>query len=532
MSGSTWGHLIQHQNTFEGDLLQLFAKYPNRFEQFSLQVGDILFDYSKQRITNETLQLLVALAEESQLTEHRKALFSGEKINFSEGRAVLHPLLRDLSDTPFFFEGKNIKADIHAVLQQLETFTDNIRQQYHCGITGKPFTDIVCLGIGGSELGPSLVNEALGAYKTTHLKFHFVSNVDGHTLNTTLNILDPCTTLCIISSKTFTTPETMQNAKSIKEWFSTEFKSEQKAIQHCVAVTAQRDKAMAFGILPTHIFDLWDWVGGRYSIWSAVGLPVILAIGVPSFREFLKGAYEMDKHFYSAPFDSNMPVLMALLGIWNNNFWGFSTHAVLPYDDRLARFPAYLQQLEMESNGKSIARDGQSIAHNTAGVIWGGVGCNGQHAYMQLLHQGTHIIPVDFLLAVQGASVYPEQQKLLVASCFSQSKALMEGQICTEEGQPLDNAKVCSGNRPSSTILYPKLTPKILGSLIAAYEHKVFVQGIIWGINSFDQWGVELGKTLAKKILNDLDKKSNEIISDGSTKGLIQFFQQKNLDIM
>lgn len=526
MLSSAWVQLTQHKNSFDGDLQKLFTENPNRFLQFSLQVGDILFDYSKQRITSETIHLLSSLAEDLSLKKYQDAFFSGEKINLSERRAVLHPLLRDSSPKPFILDGNNIKADIQRVLQQLEAFSNNIRDQQYVGATNKPFTDILCLGIGGSELGPSLVNEALASYKTTSLQFHFISNVDGYTLHNTLETLDPGTTLCIISSKTFTTPETMQNAQSVKEWFRRAFKSETQVEQHCVAVTAHRDRAVTFGILPHLIFDFWDWVGGRYSIWSAVGLPVILAIGMSSFKEFLLGAYEMDQHFCLAPFQSNMPVLMALLGIWNSNFLGFSTHAILPYDDRLNRFPAYLQQLEMESNGKAVSQEEHSVEHKTANVIWGGVGCNGQHAYMQLLHQGTEVVPVDFLLAAQGNPLYPEQQKLLVASCFSQSKALMEGQQFTDNGQPLRGAKVCTGNRPSSTFLYPKLTPKILGSLIAAYEHKVFVQGVIWGINSFDQWGVELGKVLAKKILNDLGKEPSDILSDSSTKGLIQFFQK------
>jgi len=525
-----FARLSQHRGTFHWTLRTLFSQNPNRFNRFSLQVGDLLFDYSKQRITLDTLSLLLSLAEECRFHWYREALFSGVKLNDSEERPALHTVLRDPTSTPFDLEGVDIKTRVHATLSRLETFADSIRLQKRFGSHGTPFTDILCLGIGGSGLGPAFVTEALSTYKNSALNFHFISNIDGHTLSKTLAQLNPATTFSIVSSKTFTTSETLENAQSIWRWFRKSMPDTHIA-QHWAAVTAHRKRAEAFGILPDHIFDFWDWVGGRYSIWSAVGLPVILAIGMPQFKAFLAGAYEMDRHFCNAPLAQNMPVLMALLSIWNRNFWEYPTHAILPYDDALAQFPAYLQQLEMESNGKSINKQGERIDHATAGVIWGDIGCNGQHAFMQLLHQGTQIVPVDFLISVQGDDAFPEHQKLLVANCLSQSKALMEGNIPlnnTNTPSMLSNPKTCLGDRPSSTLMYPRLTPHILGALIAAYEHKVFTQGVIWGINPFDQWGVELGKGLTHQIRAHLDTPmgSDDTPSDSSTLGLIRFFQK------
>jgi glucose-6-phosphate isomerase len=568
MHKQSWQALIQHQRQFSNSLPMLFAEDADRFQNFSIEACNILFDYSKQRIQKSTIDLLCALAEDSNLNQSRQALFSGEKINRSENQPALHSALRDSSQDPIWVDGKNVKLDIQTVLQRLETFSEDIRHHRLLGATGEAFSDVICLGIGGSELGPALLTQALQEYKNAQLQMHFISNVDGKTVTKILNHLDPQKTLCIISSKTFTTPETLQNAKIVKAWYEAAFKSETAVAKHLVAVTSAAALAINFGVSPCNIFEFWRWVGGRYSVWSAVGLPAILSMGMTNFKALLVGAEEMDQHFKTAPFSENMPVMMALLSIWNRNFWNFSAQAIIPYDDGLEKLPAYIQQLEMESNGKAVDQNGETLSYNTAPLIWGGVGCNGQHAFMQLLHQGTDIIPVDFLIGVQGEPGLTEHQALLLANCFAQSKALMEGQRLTtynmqtiKDGSSQDNstkdspsaeslnqAKHCPGNRPSSTLIYPKLTPKVLGSLLALFEHKVFVQGVIWGINSFDQWGVELGKTLAKNILlqldNGLDNRSSDKqmqaqemnnkqmdnqLLDSSTTGLLQFVKKKNL---
>lgn len=555
MQSVFWSEVYQQKKALENvSIRDLFVKNPKRFEQFSLCVGNLLLDYSKQQIDKETLDKLIQLAESYKLSDSIQALFYGEKINQSEDRAVLHTALRDFSSNPIHQEGEDIKCDIKTVLQQMELFAEQIQKGEYRGATDLPFTDVICLGIGGSELGPRLVMEALATYQVNDLKFHFISNVFGSTLSNKCRQLNPETTLCIISSKTFTTPETLQNAKALKTWFEKKLPSENKllckenASKHLVAVTAAPQLALEFGILENNIFKFWPWVGGRFSIWSAVGLPVILSIGMRHFMSFLRGARSMDTHFYTADFSQNMPVILALLGIWNHTVLEMNTQAIIPYDDRLQHLPAYLQQLEMESNGKSMNIRGETITYNTAPIVWGGVGCNGQHAYMQLLHQGKTIIPVDFLISAKGDEDFPEHHQLLVASCFTQSKALMEGQVEVELQDSMDNTllnkfKACPGNRPSSTLMYSDLTPETLGALIALYEHKVFVQGRIWEINSFDQWGVELGKTLARKILNEMstlnEKVENEKAefatedmieteNDSSTAGLMKYYNYYN----
>jgi len=529
----SWQALQAHQKSLENvHLRDLFAADPKRFEKFSIQVGGLLLDFSKQRITEEVLQKLCQLARECDIEAMRDALFSGFNLNTSEQRPALHTALRDPKKDPLLVDGVDIKPLISIALDKIENFSENLRAGKYLGASDQKITDVLSLGIGGSELGPKMVCRALQAFQTTDIKIHFVSNVDGQSLYTLLKKLNPHNTVCIINSKTFTTPETMTNANIVKNWFLDTFQNEKKAIKHLLAVTAYPHRAQSFGIPAEQIFEFWDWVGGRYSIWSAVGLPIAILLGASQFKAFLAGAYSMDEHFQKAPLASNMPVLLALLGIWNINFWDCDTHAVLPYEDGLIDFPAYLQQLEMESNGKMAGKEGGFLSYATAPVIWGGVGCNGQHAYMQLLHQGSMVIPADFLVGVQGNHPFVEQQKLLVASCFSQSKALMEGTL--EVSEAIDSseenlkkfAKFYPGNRPSNTILYKELTPFTLGSLIALYEHKVFVQGIIWGINSFDQWGVELGKTLIKNILPELEKEQHMINMDQSTEGLIAFYQQ------
>lgn len=518
----SWQDLILHQKTLAAfSLTTLFEENNKRFDEMSFEVGEILFDFSKQHITQATIERLCALAKESKLAEKRSSLFLGEKINYTETRSVLHTILRDFSSDPFLLSGVNLKQNVQQVLQKMESLSDLIHQQKTKSATGKIFTDLLCLGIGGSELGPSLVTEALSTQNALRLKPHFLSNIDGRTLHKTLKHLNPETTLCIISSKTFTTPETLANAIAVKTWYQNHL-GMQTAMAHFLAVTADPNRARAFGVQEDNIFEFWEWVGGRYSIWSAVGLPIILSLGFSVFKEFLQGAFDMDRHFVEAPFSQNMPVLMGLIGIWNNNFWGHHTQAILPYEDALRLFPSYLQQLEMESNGKSVGISEHECSHATAPILFGGIGCNGQHAYMQLLHQGHQVVPVDFLIPAKTQAPYNEHHKLLLASCLSQSKALMEGQKETTA------YKCCPGNRPSTTLMYSELTPRVLGNLLALYEHKVFVQGVIWGINSFDQWGVELGKTLAKAILPALDQNEPKLPMDSSTAGLIKFFQKKN----
>jgi glucose-6-phosphate isomerase len=501
-------------------LSDLFEADPHRFEKFSFKYNGLLLDYSKQRINSETLQKLIALAEAGDLKHQIQSLFAGGLVNRSEGRPALHMALRNPNST----------ASIQAVLDRLERWVEALREGKKQGARQMRITDIISLGIGGSDLGPSMVLEALREYHSAPIQVHFISNLDGQSLASVLAKCNPATTFCVINSKTFTTLETMHNAKRVKAWFSNAF-SERDALAHFVGVTANPEQAKKFGIHPENIFEFWDFVGGRYSVWSAVGLPIALTIGMDHFRSFLAGAYAMDRHFQEAPFDRNMPVLMALLGIWNSNFWECKTQAIIPYDDGLRKFPDYLQQLEMESNGKKAHQTEGFVDHTTAPIIWGGVGCNSQHAYMQLLHQGTEVVPVDFLISVTGHSDFVEHQQLLVASCLSQSKALMEGNGLDSLGaDPLAAAKHCFGNRPSNTLIYPKLTPAVLGSLIALYEHKVFVQGVLWGINSFDQWGVELGKKLVDKILPYLKTTSGNTVldnaMDSSTAGLIQFFKE------
>jgi len=522
----SWRALEHHQKLMRDVRLKdLFADDPHRFKKFSLQVGDLLFDFSKQRVISQSLEKLCSLAEEHALEQERSALFLGRSINSSENRPALHTALRDPSKTPILVNGEDIKPLIQAVLQKMEIFSEKLRTGEYLGATGQLVTDVLLLGIGGSFLGPQLVTRALKPFQQSKISLHFVSNVDGESLNNALKAVNPHQTLCLINSKSFTTPETLLNAESVKKWYQAAFQIESKVNDHLFAVTAKPEKALSFGIPKDNIFEFWEWVGGRYSIWSSVGLPVAILLGMEHFRAFLNGAYKIDHHFQSAPLAENMPVLMALLGIWNINFWHYFTLAIIPYCDGLSDFPAYLQQLEMESNGKRVNKAGELLTYATAPTIWGGVGCNGQHAYMQWLHQGPLIAPIDFLVGVKSTeTAFPEQQKFLMANCFSQSKALMEGTLLKDNPETLNNAAYCPGNRPSNTLLYPSLTPEILGSLIALYEHKVFVQGVIWNINSFDQWGVELGKTLVKSLLPQLDKQQILGQNDTSTEGLISFY--------
>jgi glucose-6-phosphate isomerase len=514
-------------------LRDLFSQDPNRFPRFSAEAAGLFLDYSKNRISDETMQLLLALARERDIESRRDAMFSGEKINRTEQRAALHTALRAPRDTALAVDGQNIMADIHAVLDRMKPFTEQIRSGRWTGRTGQAITDIVNIGIGGSDLGPKMTCQALRSFAHPRLTMHFVSNVDGHDLDAVLSKANPDTTLFIIASKTFTTLETMMNAQSARSWFLRHGK-ESDLPKHFVAVSTNTEAVKAFGIDPANMFPFWDWVGGRYSVWSAIGLPLALAIGFENFREFLAGAHAMDRHFRTAALEQNMPVILALIGLWYRNFFNSTSISIAPYHQDLRYFPSYLQQLEMESNGKRVAMDGTPLSIATCPVIWGDTGTNGQHAYFQLLHQGTDIIPVDFIAALKPAHGLPGHHAALLANCFAQSEAFMRGRTADEVRADMQEGKSASadidylashktfpGNRPSNTILMEALTPAALGALIALYEHKTFVQGVLWGVNSFDQWGVELGKVLAKNIQSELDGTAKPGLHDSSTNGLI-----------
>lgn len=517
-------------------LRELFRN-PQRFEQFSIHFGDILFDYSKNRINSETKALLIQFAQECGLKQAIEAMFNGEKINQTEGRAVLHTALRNPAKSGFLLEGKDILPDIHRVLDKMEKFSNQLISGTWKGFTGKPITDIVNIGIGGSDLGPVMVTEALKAY-SNHLKLHFVSNVDGTHLAETLKNIDPETTLFMIASKTFTTQETMANAFSARDWFIKGGAQQADVAKHFVAISTNAEGVSKFGIDTENMFEFWDWVGGRYSLWSGIGLSIACGIGFKNFRLLLDGAYEADEHFRNAPFEENIPVIMALLGIWYTNFFDAESHAILPYDQYMHRFAAYFQQGDMESNGKSIDRTGEAVDYQTGPIIWGEPGTNGQHAFYQLIHQGTRLIPCDFIAPAQSLNPIGNHHQLLLSNFFAQTEALMNGKSRSEVENELKSAvksaeeiakiapfKVFEGNKPSNSILIKKITPKALGSLIAFYEHKIFVQGIIWNIFSFDQWGVELGKQLAGRILPELEDDQPVTGHDASTNGLINQYK-------
>ncbi len=525
-----------HATAAQWHLRDLFARQPDRFERMHVRAAGLLLDYSKNRLNADTLSLLMSLARERGVEALREAMFSGEKINFTEQRAVLHTALRAPADAcDAQVDGQPVAAEVHAVLQHIREFSERVRGGQWRGYTGREITDIVNIGIGGSFLGPQMVCTALRDYRHARLTAHFVSNVDGHDLDEVLARIDPETTLFIVASKTFTTQETMLNAKSARAWFLQHGKSEDLA-KHFVAVSTNAKEVSAFGIDTENMFPFWDWVGGRYSVWSAIGLPIALLIGYDHFAQFLAGAHAMDRHFREAPLESNMPVIQALVGIWNRNFLDSASLTIAPYHQWLRFFPAYLQQLDMESNGKRITRDGTPVSVETCPAIWGDVGTNGQHAYFQLLHQGTDITPIDFIAVLKPSHTIAEHQQALLANCFAQSEAFMRGKDADEvradlQAQGLPEAELAAliphktfdGNRPSNTLLLPELSPHALGAMIALYEHKTFVQGAIWGINSFDQWGVELGKVLAKTILAELksDTAPDASRHDASTSALI-----------
>ena len=535
----TWHKLEHHFLTLQAThMRELFEEDPERFKKFHVNFEDVLVDYSKNLLTSETRQLLVDLAHETELKEAIDAMFRGEKINKTENRSVLHTALRNRTNTPVRVDGKDVMPEINAVLDQMKHFSERLLTGNWKGYSEKSITDIVNIGIGGSDLGPYMVTEALRPYWTT-ITPHFVSNVDATHIAETLKKVNPETTLFIVASKTFTTQETMTNASTARSWFLEKTGGKGDVAKHFVAVSTNQKGVTEFGIAPENMFIFWDWVGGRYSLWSSIGLSIACTIGFENFIKLLEGAHAMDNHFRDEPFEKNIPVLLALIGIWYNNFFGAASEAILPYDQYLHRFSAYFQQGNMESNGKSIDREGNPVTYQTGPVIWGEPGTNGQHAFYQLIHQGTKIIPCDFIAPAISHNAIGDHHQKLLSNFFAQAEALMKGKTYEEVVTELTHAgmskemisahapfRVFEGNKPSNTILFKQLTPYTLGNLIAMYEHKIFVQGIIWNIYSFDQWGVELGKVLANKILPELNDEAEVTSHDSSTNGLINYFKR------
>jgi glucose-6-phosphate isomerase len=538
---ATWKRLEDHQRTIEPLLMRdLFAKDDGRFQKLSLRLGDLLLDYSKNRVTEETMTLLRALAREAGVEAMRDRMFAGEPINLTEGRAVLHVALRNRGNRPILVGGKDVMPDVNAALAHMKSFSDAVRSGAWTGYTGKPIKSIVNIGIGGSDLGPVMVTEALRPYAKRDLALHFVSNVDGSHIAEALREVDPETTLFLVASKTFTTQETMTNAHTARRWFLERAKDERHVAKHFAALSTNTKAVTEFGIDPANMFVFWDWVGGRYSLWSSIGLSIALSVGYENFAALLDGAFEMDEHFRTAPLEQSLPVTLALLGVWYDDFFGAASHAILPYDQYLHRFPAYFQQGDMESNGKRVTRDGKLVDYQTGPVIWGEAGTNGQHAFYQLIHQGTQLIPCDFLAAVETQNPIGVHHELLLANYFAQTEALMKGLTADEarkeltaqglSGEKLEALlphKVFPGNRPTNSLLYQKLDPKTLGKLVAMYEHKIFVQGVIWNVNSYDQWGVELGKKLAGAIVPELSAPGEVTTHDASTRGLINEYKRR-----
>lgn len=535
----SWKTLENIKKNQSFDLRKLFKEDPGRAEKFSVSFDDIFLDYSKNLIDENVMKTLFSLAEEAGLKEGIAAMFRGEKINETEKRAVLHTALRDFSDDPVMVDGHNVKEDIRRVQNRMKTFADKVSNKKWLGFSGKPVTDIVNIGIGGSDLGPVMVTEALKPFWKAGLRVFFVSNIDGTHIAETLKKLNPETTLFLIASKTFTTLETMTNANTAKMWFLDNGGHEKDIAKHFAALSTNTKAVSEFGIDPENMFEFWDWVGGRYSLWSAIGLSIACVIGYENFEDLLKGAYATDIHFKTAPFEKNIPVILGLLGIWYNNFFGAETHAILPYDQYMHRFAAYLQQGDMESNGKSTDRSGKPVDYQTGQIIWGEPGTNGQHAFYQLIHQGTKLIPADFIAPAISHNPVGDHHVKLLANFFAQTEALMNGKTAKEAKAELEKAgkspeevekllpfKVFSGNRPTNSILIKKITPHTLGALIAIYEHKIFTQGLIWNVFSFDQWGVELGKQLATKILPELKSSEKVTTHDSSTNNLINKFKE------
>ncbi|WP_293934799.1 glucose-6-phosphate isomerase [Iodobacter sp.] len=535
-----WLALEEHFNEVSPlHLRDLFNDDPQRFDKFSLESGGLFFDYSKNRITAKTMTLLMDLARQSGLEARIKAMFSGQKINSTEHRAVLHTALRNLDKHPLIVDGEDVMPKVNAVKEKIGDFSDKVRSGEWLGYTGKAITDIVNIGIGGSDLGPLMVCQALKDYGHKRLKMHFVSTVDGDQVVSTLAELNPETTLFIISSKTFTTQETLTNARTSRAWFVKASGDEKHIAKHFVAVSTNAKAVGEFGIDTNNMFEFWDWVGGRYSLWSAIGLPIAIYLGKHNYQDLLHGAYTMDQHFCSKPLEQNLPVIMGMLGVWYVNFFGASTQLISPYNQSLYRFPAYLQQLDMESNGKTVDLNGKRVNYRTGPVVWGDTGINGQHAYYQLLHQGSQIVPVDFIATIEHPDIPEPHNTILMANVFAQTEAFLRGKneaevraeldiqgITGEAQDALVPHKVFEGNRPTNTILMQRLSPRRLGALIALYEHKVFVQGTVWNINSYDQWGVELGKQLAKAIEADLTTPGLTTNHDASTNGLVNYYKR------
>ncbi len=536
----SWRKLQVHYEKMKGARISdMFVQNPRRFEEFSLKFEDMIVDYSKNIASSETIGLLLELAEETGLSGAIEKYFSGDRINQTENRSVLHTALRNFSNKPVIVDGKDVMTEVRAVLEKIKKFSLDIGSGAWKGYTGKPVTDIVNIGIGGSDLGSVMVTEALKPYARPGIKAHFVSNIDGTHISETLKKCDPESTLFMIASKTFTTQETMTNAHTARRWFLEKAHDEKAIKKHFVAISTNEKEVVKFGIDPANMFVFWDWVGGRYSLWSAIGLSIACTIGYENYALLLEGAYAMDNHFRTAPFKNNIPVILALLGVWYNNFFGAQTHAILPYDQYMHRFAAYFQQGDMESNGKSVDRDGNPVSYQTGPIIWGEPGTNGQHAFYQLIHQGTKIIPCDFIAPAKTHNLIGDHHVKLLSNFFAQTEALMNGKNyktveaelkktgkTDEEIKKIAPFKVFEGNRPTNSILVKMITPRILGSLIAIYEHKIFTQGVIWNIFSFDQWGVELGKQLANTILPELE--DGRIVSshDPSTNGLINIYKE------
>jgi glucose-6-phosphate isomerase len=533
-----WQALQSHFEEIKDEHMRdMFDQDTNRFGRFSLTLNDILFDYSKNRINQKTMDLLLDLARESDVEGWRERMFDGETINHTEHRAVLHAALRNRSGKQMFADGENVMPEIRHELERINRLANDIRNRTWRGATNQPITDVVNLGIGGSHLGPMMATEALHPYAIHDLKIHYVNNIDENHINNTLETLNPDTTLFIVSSKSFTTQDTMMNAETARDWLLRKITDPKQLELHMVAVTSNTRAAVEFGINEKNIFKMWDWVGGRYSMWSAIGLPIVISIGPENFEKLLEGAYEADQHFRNAPLEENIPVIMALLGIWYNNFFNAESIAILPYDQNMHRFPAYLQQADMESNGKAVDRDGQHVKYSTGPILFGEIGIASQHAFYQLLHQGTKLVPADMLAPVTSFACIAKHHRALMSNVFAQTEALMKGKNGQEvvaelkaEGKDdreiefLLPYKLFPGNKPTNTFLFYTLDPKTLGTLIALYEHKIFVQGIIWNLNSFDQWGVELGKKMATEILDELNQGEPVNSHDSSTNGLINYY--------
>ncbi|MCB1734378.1 MAG: glucose-6-phosphate isomerase [Gammaproteobacteria bacterium] len=533
---------LQKHHTEVGELRMrdLFRDEPDRFDRLHRRFGPLLLDFSKNRITDTTLGLLMDLVRERHLDDWIRRMFTGDKINVTEDRAVLHVALRNRGNRPIRVDGKDVMPGVNSVLERMRGFVARVHDGRWRGYTGKPITDVVNIGIGGSDLGPAMVCEALQAYGSDQISVHFVSNVDGTDIAETLDRVDRESVLFVIASKTFSTQETMTNAATARRWFLESNATDADIAKHFVAVSTNHEAVAEFGIDTANMFEFWDWVGGRYSLWSSIGLPIALYLGMDQFELLLAGAHAMDEHFREAPFEHNLPVILATLGVWYANFFDACSHAILPYDQYMARFPAYFQQGDMESNGKRVTRDGQPVDYGTGPIIWGEPGTNGQHAFYQLIHQGTRLIPCDFLAPMRSQNPIGPHHDILIANCFAQTEALMRGKTEAEarlelenEGLPADRLaallphKVFPGNRPTNTLLFDELDPHTLGMLIALYEHKIFVQGVIWGVNSYDQWGVELGKQLAKAILPELRWDDPVTSHDSSTNHLINHFRSR-----